>query len=71
MVISPAGLKTPDGFFMVGRGMTEKEKVAMAVFVYAVGKSVLQCLHVREGLRGSSARKPCYHSTQVWTTVLD
>ena len=60
-----------EGFLMVSRGMRQEEKLAMSVAVYAVCRTVMQArdclnppatepllrLHIKEGLRGSKARK--------------
>ena len=60
-----------DGFLLVSSAMSEDDKLAMAIGVYAVGRAVAQCsrrkdqvcvesllrLHAREGLRGSKARR--------------
>ena len=60
-----------EGFFMVEQGMDQQEKLAMAIGVYAVSRTVAQLrsesgelhaeallrLHAREGLRGSKAKK--------------
>ena len=74
---SPLGLgidekfRSLEGFFLVHSGMQEREKLAMGIAVYAIGRATAQArtcpeppaadvllrLHAREGMRGSAARK--------------
>ena len=63
--------RTLQGFLLAERGMPFEDKLAMAVAVYAVSRTVEQAsgsctavnteklmrLHAQEGLRGSKARK--------------